>query len=79
MRNTIAIHTTFDAIRNETETVTVYEERYCLGYLYTINVETEHDFRLFEYDDMGKALEAAHSFVHQVGPTNGGVPAFPEG
>lgn len=75
-RKVIAMHTTFDAIRDEITTATVYEERYCLGYLYTVNVETEHTFNSFEYDTMAEALRAAHSMVPPVFPTNGGVPAF---
>lgn len=78
MRKIIAKHTTYDAIRDEEQVVTVYEEGYCLGYLYTVNVEDERSFRSYEHDTMEAALEAAHEAVREVQPTNGGVPAFDE-
>lgn len=78
MRKIIAKYTAYDGIRDEEQVVTVYEERYRLGYLYTVNVEDERDLRSYEHDTMEEALEAAREAVREVQPTNGGVPAFDE-
>ena len=76
MRNIIAKYTIEDHIRDEIDTITVFEEKYVLGYLYTVNVENNNSFHSFEFDDMTKALCFANENVVGVPPTNGGIPAF---
>ena len=78
MRKIIAMYTARDCIRNECQTVTVYEERYILGYLYTVEVEDENSIHTYEHDTMEEALESARESICAVAPTNGGKPAFDE-
>ena len=78
MRKVIARYTAYDGIRDEEQIVTVYEEKYALGYLYTVNVEDENSLHSYEYDSMDEALESARESVNQIAPTNGGKPAFEE-
>ena len=78
MRKIIAKHTTYDGIRDKERVVTVYEESYCLGHMYTVNVEDERDIRSYDYDTMQEALDRAYEAVYPVPPTNGGVPALDE-
>ena len=84
MRKIIAKTTTFDAIRNQNTVITVFEEKYVLGYFYTVNVDWEEigneengRFHSYEFDTMGAALEFAAAKSGNVMPTNGNVPAFP--
>ena len=78
MGKIIARYTVRDGIRDECQIVTVYEERYTLGYLYTVKVEDENSIHHYEFDTMEKALESARESICTVAPTNGGKPAFEE-
>lgn len=84
MRKVIAKIDTFDGIRNQNKTVSVYEDHSVVGYFYTVNVDWEEigneengRFESYEFDSMRDALEFAASESGNVPPTNGNVPVFP--